>query len=428
MPWSSWDATPAGSHPGTVDHTALFEFDLNGFLVVLTSPIFPRPYPYQSEAGWTRTVRFCTACPPCRCKSTVLHCAVLRCAAPHCTQVKGALSDGEVAAMNAALEGSDLFQEEVVQQKRADGTRFSFCQTHPMFMELLEHPLMLQLLVRHFLSSSPIPSPSSLARAQFRAIQPSVIRVATADIGWLQRNIMGEWFRLDHATGIAMTADAHAKGMQFEVLENLHGGEKGDQGEHHYQYHQGRIYNNLTVAMFMLADVNPGDGGLTIIPGSHKSKHPWPDEVYPHTQLAESHLVHQPSVKAGDMLIFTEGAPFYLSTRSLFQLVDSPRGRLHCPSALIHGTTYWTGAQDRRLVSFKFCPGHVQYIAPSNPSSSHHLLPYATSDLQRQLLDHAWVGRPKVAFPPGVGAYSLTTSFFSIELMRGLVASQQVTS
>jgi ectoine hydroxylase-related dioxygenase (phytanoyl-CoA dioxygenase family) len=193
----------------------------------------------------------------------------------------------------------------------------------------------------------------------------------------LQRNIMGEWFRLDHATGIAMTASDHAKGAPFEVLENLHGGEKGDQGEHHYQYHQGRIYNNLTVVMFMLKDVNPGDGGLTVIPGSHKSNHPWPDEVYPHTQLAQSHLVHQPSLKAGDMLIFSE--------------------------ALIHGTTYWTGAQDRRLVSFKFCPGHVQYINPSNPSSSHNLLPYATSDLQRQLLENAWVGRPKVKFPPGVG-------------------------
>ena len=53
--------------------------------------------------------------------------------------------------------------------------------------------------------------------------------------------------------------------------------------------------------------------------------------------------------------------------------------------ALIHGTTYWTGAQDRRLVSFKFCPGHVQYIPPANPMCSEHLLPFATS-----------VRRPKV--------------------------------
>ena len=57
--------------------------------------------------------------------------------------------------------------------------------------------------------------------------------------------------------------------------------------------------------MFLLADAGPGDGGLTVIPGSHKSNHPWPDEVYPHSALATSHLVHQPAAKAGDMLIFT---------------------------------------------------------------------------------------------------------------------------
>ena len=86
-------------------------------------------------------------------------------------------------------------------------------------------------------------------------------------------------------------------------------------------------------------------------------------------------------MQAGDVLIFTE--------------------------AVVHGTTYWTGEQawpappsssrmrtftlffvrwhfgavpkplsvhydvvvlqDRRLLSFKFSPGHVQYIASSNP-------------------------------------------------------------
>ena len=61
--------------------------------------------------------------------------------------MKSALSPAQVAQMNAALERSALFQEEVVDRKRADGTRFTFCQTDPMFMELLEHPMMLELLV-----------------------------------------------------------------------------------------------------------------------------------------------------------------------------------------------------------------------------------------------------------------------------------------
>ena len=92
MRWSSWDATGTDT---AVDHRALFEFDLNGFIVV-----------------------------------------------------RNALSAARVAQMNAALEGSSLFQEEVVERQRGDGTRFTFCQTDPMFMELLEHPVMLEFLVR----------------------------------------------------------------------------------------------------------------------------------------------------------------------------------------------------------------------------------------------------------------------------------------
>jgi|EP01046_Picozoa_sp_COSAG06_P016123 hypothetical protein len=42
-------------------------------------------------------------------------------------------------------------------------------------------------------------------------------------------------------------------------------------------------------------------------------------------------------------------------------------------------------------------------IPPSNPACSAHLLPFATSDLQRQLLDSAWVGRDSVAFPAEAG-------------------------
>eukprot|EP01047_Picozoa_sp_COSAG01_P044416 COSAG01_NODE_4011_length_5436_cov_5.572232_4_plen_105_part_00 len=92
MPWSSWDATGSLT---AVNHRALFEFDLNGFAVV-----------------------------------------------------RNALSSAEVAHMNAALESSQLFQEEVTHRKRGDGTRFTFCQTDPMFMQLLEHPVMLAFLVR----------------------------------------------------------------------------------------------------------------------------------------------------------------------------------------------------------------------------------------------------------------------------------------
>ena len=57
--------------------------------------------------------------------------------------------------------------------------------------------------------------------------------------------------RLDHAYGIQMTSD-------MDTHENLHGGLRADQGEHQYQWANGRMWNGLIVIMYALEDVNPG--------------------------------------------------------------------------------------------------------------------------------------------------------------------------
>ena len=74
--------------------------------------------------------------------------------------------------------------------------------------------------------------------------------------------------RLDHAYGIAMD-------NEWSGTENLHGGARTDQGEHAYQWHQGRMYNGLVGAMYALTDVSPGSGGFVIVPGSHRANHPY---------------------------------------------------------------------------------------------------------------------------------------------------------
>ena len=64
------------------------------------------------------------------------------------------------------------------------------------------------------------------------------------------------------------------------------------------------MHNGLTVASIQLTDVNPGDGGLSLIPGSHKSNYPCPQDM----RLYQKHREHirQVTCRAGDAIIFTE--------------------------------------------------------------------------------------------------------------------------
>ena len=61
------------------------------------------------------------------------------------------------------------------------------------------------------------------------------------------------------------------------------------------------MYNGLTVVMYALKDVNPGDGGFICVPGSHKTNMDFKPAV-------DSHIVVNPTFRAGDMPIFTGSA------------------------------------------------------------------------------------------------------------------------
>lgn len=193
-----------------------------------------------------------------------------------------------------------------------DNGKFSFFQLDPCFMELLAHP---------------------------RAI--GILSV-----------MLGDWLRFDHAFGIEMNKAA-------SVLENLHAGQLKNQGAFWYQWFNGQMQNGLIKVIYALNDVNPGDGGFICIPGSHKSNlsyHPKHD----------SHLVINPALKAGDMLIFTE--------------------------ALVHGSAQWQAERTRRVLIYSYAPGCLAW------KSYETVKPYlsmATTDLQRDLLR-----------PPCVSAYN----------------------
>jgi len=147
--------------------------------------------------------------------------------------------------------------------------------------------------------------------------------------------ILGAEYRLDHGPGLIAMEGGTEGGT-------LHGGgiERPNFSEAYFFKH-GRIYTGLTVIEFILADEGPGDGGLAVIPGSHKANLPCPQSM----KLYEKYQQHVVEVhaKAGDAVIFTE--------------------------TLTHGTLPWRGTHQRRALLYKFSPGFQAYSAGAHQIS-----------------------------------------------------------
>ena len=131
--------------------------------------------------------------------------------------------------------------------------------------------------------------------------------------------LCGKGFRLDHGP-LMIGAVEGTEGHQ------LHGA--GEPFSPSVWYHQqnGRIFCRGVTVAWQLYDVNPGDGGFCIVPGSHKSRFRVPKGVV--TVEDDMGLVVQPPMKAGDVLFFAETAT--------------------------HGTLPWKGKQQRRSILYKY--------------------------------------------------------------------------
>ncbi|RSL18643.1 phytanoyl-CoA dioxygenase PhyH [Edaphobacter aggregans] len=162
--------------------------------------------------------------------------------------------------------------------------------------------------------------------------------------------MLGDWLRFDHAFGLKMT-------KKEPIHENLHAGPLQNQRSFWYQWAPGQImHNGLLKVSYTLNDVHPGDGGFICIPGSHKAN-------IAHRPNHDSHLVINPSMQAGDLLIFTE--------------------------ALVHGSRQWTANCDRTALIYSYAPG---CLAWKNYDLVKHNLQFATTELQRDLLRPPFVG------------------------------------
>ena len=140
--------------------------------------------------------------------------------------------------------------------------------------------------------------------------------------------IHGRGWRLDHSPFI-LTADLDSEGLI------LHGSTNHQFfGAAYYIYTNGQMRCGMVVLQYQLADVEEGDGGLCVIPGSHKANFPCPAEIREWEVNRE--VVYNIPAKAGDMIIFNE--------------------------ATIHGTLPWTNRErERRSLLVRYSPKYLHY-------------------------------------------------------------------
>ena len=86
----------------------------------------------------------------------------------------------------------------------------------------------------------------------------------------------------------------------------IHAGHMPHQPINFYHVSQDRIYNNHLRVMYAMNDIGPGDGGLQVVPGSHKANFSWPGQG----RLGElddalRDLFVELPVKAGSAVVFT---------------------------------------------------------------------------------------------------------------------------
>ncbi len=125
-----------------------------------------------------------------------------------------------------------------------------------------------------------------------------------------------------------------------------------------YAVKNGQIFNNDIVVFFYFTDVHPGDGGLVVVPGSHKSQFERTEELFfPDADDLDVEL-HPALVnvtpKAGDAVIITE-----MLTHGV--LVWKPRHRDRRFLILRYKTQFF---QDDRGVREAFPPEVMQRLSP----------------------------------------------------------------
>jgi len=175
------------------------------------------------------------------------------------------LSEGEVAALNASFDANWERRGDCHQTPAYDefGGMLTWEQPHCQpFRDLLAHPKLVKYL----------------------------------------NTMMGRGWRLDH-TPFMITGTAETK-LAKGMAEDAPGGGGGHgfsgpffNGECYYRYANGEMRTGMLVCQYQLTDVNEGDGGLGLIPGSHKMNFALPAEVSASWRDSITAPVHNPPAR-----------------------------------------------------------------------------------------------------------------------------------
>ena len=174
--------------------------------------------------------------------------------------------------------------------------------------------------------------------------------------------ILGVGFRMDHNPGLITMR----KGAEGHVSHGSSG--PGFDPNQYYIFKNGKMHCGLTVIAWQFSDVNPNDGGLCLIPSSHKCNFSCPQSMKQHQKHQEH--IRQITCKAGDVVIFTE--------------------------AVTHGTLPWKADHQRRSLLFRYSPGNLAYAGSYHPSWPESYLQDLTAE-QLSVLEppyHTRLNRP----------------------------------
>ena len=139
----------------------------------------------------------------------------------------------------------------------------------------------------------------------------------------------GKGFRHDHGPWVSYSP----KGTEGLIL---HGAGEPHRPYVAYHHQNGQFHCAGVTVTWQLADCKAGDGGFACVPGSHKAKFPMPAGVRSCDEPMD--VVHQPALKAGDVIFFMDGAQTH-GTPTLEKRCAASR----CPLQVRepHGHPYW---------------------------------------------------------------------------------------
>ena len=158
--------------------------------------------------------------------------------------------------------------------------------------------------------------------------------------------ICGEGFRLDLPPRLIGLGAGEAD-------VPLSGGSEWLDWSRSYRQHNGVRFCQGVRALWALADVNEGDGGLVVVPASHNSSVDAPQDLVNETD--DMGLVVQPVLQAGDLLL--------------------------CAESVIRGIHSWQGKGPQRLLECGYLSAGVRPSAESEIAGEQSTMPEWTAEL-----------------------------------------------